>query len=110
MFAFPDSVGANVMITIRGAGVEDGGFLLRDLLDFAIQLTGGGLVKPYAVSHITRLYCIQEAKRPHTVYISRVLCQIKGDLRKRHRGEKKTFTEGNSGEKSVQLRHGCVQA
>lgn len=88
VFTFTDSVSANVIITIRGAGVEDGGFLLGDLLNFAIQLAGWGLVKPYTVSHVACLYCIQEAKRPHTVYIGGVLRQIKGDLRKRHRGKK----------------------
>lgn len=40
VFPFTDGVSANVMITIRGARVEDGGFLLRDLMNFAIQLTG----------------------------------------------------------------------
>lgn len=40
VFPFTDDVSANVMITIRRARVEDGGFLLRDLLNFAIQLTG----------------------------------------------------------------------
>ena len=108
VFTCTNIVGANVIVTIRGAGVEDGGFLLRDLLNFAKKLAGWGLVKPYTVSHITRLYCIQEAKRPHTVYISGVLCQIKGDLRKRHREEKKMFIKGNSGEESVQLRNACV--
>lgn len=89
VFTFTKSVSANVIITIRGSGVEDGGFPLRNLLHFAIQLTGGGLVKPYTISHITRLYCIQEAESPQTIHISGVLCQIKGDLRKRNRGEKK---------------------
>lgn len=92
--SFYISVSADVIITIRGAGVEVGGFLLRDLLNFAIQLTGWGLVKPDTVSHITCLYRIQEAERPHTVDIGGVLCQIKGDLRKGQKGEEKDVQWG----------------
>lgn len=71
----------NVCITIRWARVEACSFRLRDLLNFAKHLAGGGLVEPYVVDHTARLYGIQETKCTHTVHISCVLCQIEGDLR-----------------------------
>lgn len=98
VFILTDSVIVNVIITIRWAGVEDSVFPLRDLLNFAIQLTGWGLVKAYAVSHITCLYGIQETKRAHTIHISGVLRQIKGDLRKRQRGKKEVYWGKLTGE------------
>lgn len=74
-----------VCITVRWARVEGRGFLLRDLLDFAVQLAGGGLVEFYAVGQTACLYGVQETKRTHSVDICGVLCQLKGDLRDRER-------------------------
>lgn len=72
-------------ITVRWARVEGRGFLLRDLLNFAVQLTGGRLVEFYAVGQTACLYGVQETKRTYAVHVSGVLGQIEGDLRKKKR-------------------------
>lgn len=69
-------------LTVRWAGVKGSGLLLRDLLDFAIQLTSGCLVEFDTVGETTRLYGIQEAQSAYAVHISCVLSQVKGDLEK----------------------------
>lgn len=70
-------------VTIRGARVEGRGLRLRDLLDFAEQLAGGGLVETNVVRQAARLYGVQQAKRADAVHVSCVLCQLEGDLDKR---------------------------
>lgn len=69
-----------VHVTVRWTRVEGSGFLLRDLLDFAVELTGGGLVEFNAAGQTTGLDGIQEAQRADTVHVSGVLGQVKGDL------------------------------
>lgn len=74
-----------VCITVRWARVEGSGFLLRDLLDFAVQLAGGGLVEFYAVGQTARLYGVQETEGTYAIHVSGVLSQIKRDLKERER-------------------------
>ncbi len=78
-----------VCVTVRWARVEGRGLLLRDLLNFAVQLAGGGLVEFYAVGQTTCLYGVQETKRPDTIHISGVLGQLEGDLRQGERGKER---------------------
>lgn len=74
-------------VTIRGARVEWRGFLLRNLLNFAEEFAGGGLVESRGFDQTARLYGIQEAKCTHTVHISSVLGQVEGDLDEMDREE-----------------------
>lgn len=67
-------------ITIRRAGVEGRGLRLRDLLDFAVQLAGGGLVELDGVGQAAGLDGVQESQRPDAVHVGRVLGQVKGHL------------------------------
>lgn len=72
---------ASACITVRRAGVEGRGLRLRDLLDFAVQLAGGGLVELDGVGQAAGLDGVQESKRPNAVHVGRVLGQVKGHLR-----------------------------
>lgn len=47
--------------TIRRAGVKRRGFFLRDLLNFAVQLAGGGLVEFDSVGQTACLDGVQES-------------------------------------------------
>lgn len=67
-------------ITIGGSGVKRRGLRLRDLLDFAVQLAGGGLVELDAVGQAAGLDGVQEPQRPDAVHVGGVLGQVEGHL------------------------------
>ena len=74
-------------ITVRWARVERRGFLLRDLLNFAVQLAGGGLVEFDAVGQTACLDGVQQTKCSNSIHVSSVFSQIEGDLGKKERRE-----------------------
>lgn len=78
---------AYACITVRGARVEGRGLRLRDLMDFAVKLTGGGLVELHGVGQTARLHGVQETKCAHAVHVGGVLGQLEGDLMERERGK-----------------------
>ena len=69
---FGDSVGR--------AGVEGGGLGLGYFADFAVEFTGGGLVKADLVFHARGANRIEHAQDAETVAVGRVFGHVKGDL------------------------------
>mmetsp|Transcript_8555 Transcript_8555/g.17855 ORF Transcript_8555/g.17855 Transcript_8555/m.17855 type:complete len:212 (-) Transcript_8555:116-751(-) len=70
---------------------------LRDLLDLSVELTGGGLVKPYSFFHAGGSNGIQKSEDTDTVGIGGILGHVEGHLDVAHGSEVVDFLWLNLG-------------